>query len=238
MKKVLVLMLLVASLIGNDDFAEFDSELETKKISDPFSGYNRMMTNFNDSLYMNVLKPVDKVYKAVTYIEVRRSVDKFFKNLYFPMRFVNNILQGKFTNAGEEAGRFIINTTVGIGGLFDPAKSELNLVPHNEDFGQTLGFYGVGAGPHIVLPLWGPSNLRDVVGIFPDTAVSFVDYNERSWWTLTDTWAGFLGVKTLEQINKYSLYSTQYDHIREDAVDLYPYLRDLYEQKRDKEIEK
>ncbi len=237
MKKWLVLLVLVAALFGDDDFAEFDSELEIQKISDPFSGYNKVMTNFNDDLYMNVLKPINSGYVAITHIEVRRSIDKFFKNLYYPMRFVNNIFQGKFHNAFEETGRFVVNTTVGLAGFFDPAKSEMGMLAHNEDFGQTLGFYGVGSGPHIVLPLWGPSNLRDVVSIYPNTVVSFVDYTDRDWFTLTDTWAGFLGVKAIEQVNKYSLYETTYDHIREDAIDLYPYLRELYEEKRQREIE-
>ena len=237
MIKFLLLFVLVLGVWANDDFEEFGEEFETQEVYDPFSGYNRVMTNFNDSLYMNVLKPIDRGYKAITHVEVRRSIDKFFKNLYFPMRFLNNVLQLKITNATEELSRFVINTTVGIGGLFDPAKSALDLEAHDEDFGQTLGYYGVGAGPHIVLPLWGPGNLRDVVSIFPNTAISFVDYKERSWWTLTDTWAGFFGVKAAEQINKYSLYSTEYEHIRADAVDLYPYLRDMYEQKRKREIE-
>ena len=229
--------MLVSSLFGDDDFAEFDSELEVEEVSDPFSGYNRMMTNFNDGLYTNVLTPVNNGYVAVTHIEVRRSIDKFFKNLYYPMRFVNNILQGKFHNAFIETGRFVVNTTAGLGGFFDPAKSEMGMQAHNEDFGQTLGFYGVGSGPHIVLPLWGPSNLRDFASIFPNTAVSFVDYTDRDWFTLTDTWAGFLGVKTIEQVNSFSLYEKTYRDIKNDAVDLYPYLRDLYEQKRRREIE-
>jgi len=235
MKKLFMALIIVVSLFGNE-FDEFNDELETKKISDPFSSYNRVMTNFNDILIMNVLKPVNKIYIGYTYIEVRRSIRKFFRNLYFPMRFVNNILQGKFYNATEETERFLINTTIGVFGLFDPAKSEFNLVAHNEDFGQTLGFYGVGAGPHIVLPLFGPSNLRDLVAFVPDTSLILIDYENRDWWTLTDSWGAFIAVKTTEEVNEYSFYETKYDRIREDAVDLYPYLRDLYEQKRDKEI--
>jgi phospholipid-binding lipoprotein MlaA len=153
------------------------------------------------------------------------------------MRFFNNVLQGKFHYAFEETGRFVVNTTAGCLGFFDPAKSKMGLKPHNEDFGQTLGFYGVGPGPHIVIPLFGPSNLRDAISFFPDAAVSPIDYKDRDWPTLTKTWFELIAVKSFEKLNEVSVYSTQYDEIRKDAVDLYPYLRDLYEQKRAKEIE-
>ena len=222
----------------SDEFAEFDEELEVEEISDPFSGYNRGMTSFNDGFYEYVFKPVNNGYVAITHKEVRSSIDKFFTNLYFPMRFINNILQGKFANATEETGRFLINTTIGLLGLFDPAKSEFDLDAHNEDFGQTLGFYGVGAGPHIVLPFFGPSNLRDFLSMAPDAAVSVWSFEERDYMVdFTDTWPEYLGVKSVEYFNRMSLHSTEYDMIREDAVDLYPYLRDMYEQKRAREIE-
>lgn len=231
-------LLLSLSLFGEDfdDFEEFEDEMVVKKVYDPFEGYNRWMTDFNDGLYMNVMRPINTGYTKVTTIGMRRSVDRFFKNLYYPMRFINNVLQGKFHNAFEETGRFVVNSTAGVLGLFDPAKTEMGIQAHDEDFGQTLGFYGVGAGPHIVLPLWGPSNLRDIAGIFPDAAVSPIDYKERSWPTLTDTWGEFLAVKSYEQVNKYSLFQSQYMQIREDAIDLYPYLKDIYEQKRDAQI--
>jgi len=223
--------------VADDDFDEFEEEMEVKEVSDPFEGYNRVMTNFNDGMYEHFFKPVNKGYVAITTSDVRVSIGKFFRNLYFPMRFINNVLQGKFHYAFEETGRFVINTTAGCLGFFDPAKSENKLMPHNEDFGQTLGFYGVGPGPHIVLPLFGPSNLRDTISIFPNAAVSPIDYTERDWWTVTDTWAEYLAVKSVEKFNEVSLYQNQYEEIRKDAVDLYPYLRDLYEQKRAKEIE-
>lgn len=220
----------------NSELDGFADEFEVKEIYDPLSGYNRIMTSFNDSAYEYVLKPVSKGYKAVLHEEIRESVRKFFHNLYYPMRLVNNLLQGKFKNASEETGRFVINTTVGVLGLFDPAKSEFELQPHEEDFGQTLGFYGIGSGPHIVLPLLGPSNLRDALSIYPDSLLSPIDYTERSYWTLTDTWEEYFAAKTLENVNRVSLNINGYDRMKEDAVDLYPYLRDIYEQHRDKQI--
>lgn len=220
----------------DEDFDEFEDETELKEIYDPFVSYNRVMTNFNDSLYVNVLKPVDKVYKVLTTQDIRNSIGNFFDNIYFPISFVNNALQGKFKGMLTETGRFLINSTIGICGLFDPAKSQFGLEPHKEDFGQTLGFYGVGSGPHIVIPFFGPSNLRDLFSLIPDSIVSPIDYDERPWYTVTKTNWGYVGMKTLENFNDISLYSVQYDQIKKDAVDLYPFLRDIYEQKREDEI--
>ncbi|MDP2894084.1 MAG: MlaA family lipoprotein, partial [Sulfurimonas sp.] len=135
------------------------------------------------------------------------------------------------------SARFVLNTTVGIAGLFDPAKRYLELEAHEEDFGQTLGFYGVGGGVHIVLPLLGPSNIRDTISLYPDSLISIIDYDKRSYWTLTDTPAEYIGAKVLEEVNYASLNMEKYDKIKKDAVDLYPYLRDMYEQYRKKQVE-
>jgi len=239
MKKLLILLVLLVGLSG-DEFEEFGDELETKKVSDPLSGYNRVMTNFNDGLYDYILKPVASGYKELVHIEIRHSVSNFFKNIYYPKRLVNNLLQGKFENAFEETERFVLNTTIGVLGLFDPAKNHFDIQAHNEDFGQTLGFYGVGSGPHIVLPLFGPSNLRDALSMFPDSVISPMEASistERKAYTLSITYAEYAAIKSLDIINYISFNIERYDKIKEDAVDLYPYLRDLYEQKRDKEIE-
>lgn len=221
----------------DDELASFAEEMEVQEIYDPLSGYNRVMTNFNDTAYEYVLKPVATGYKNVLHIEIRNSIGNFFENIHFPVRFANTLLQGKLSYATEETGRFVINTTVGVFGLFDPAKSYFELQAHDEDFGQTLGFYGVGNGPHIVLPLLGPSNLRDALSLYPDSLLSVLDYDERSYWTLTDTPAEYIGAKAVEKTNAISLYMDKYDKIKADAVDLYPYLRDMYEQRRKKQIE-
>lgn len=221
----------------DDELDSFLDEMEVEEICDPFSGYNRAMTSFNDGAYEYVLKPVTTRYSNVLHVEIRRSIDNFFENIYTPVSFVNNILQGKLKYAAQEGARFVLNTTVGIVGLFDPAKSYFKIEAHKEDFGQTLGFYGVGSGPHIVLPLFGPSNLRDLAGMYPDSFVTFIDYTQRSHWTLTDTSAEYIGAKSLEHLNYISLNKEMYEKMREDAVDLYPYLRDIYEQRRNRLIE-
>lgn len=220
-----------------DELDEFAEEMKVEEVYDPFSGYNRAMTSFNDGAYEYVFKPVAKGYRAALHEEIRLSIQNFFHNIYYPIRLVNNLLQGKFHNSYEETQRFVINSVVGIFGFFDTAKEKYGIEPHEEDFGQTLGFYGVGSGPHIVLPLLGPSNLRDTISLYPDALLDPIDYTERDYWTLTDTVAEFLAVKSVEKINYTSLNMDKYDKLKEDAVDLYPYLRDVYEQYRKKQIE-
>lgn len=226
----------ISMQVEDEDFEDFEDEVSIKEVYDPLMSYNRTMTSFNDSLYINMLKPMDKVYKALTTQDIRNSIGNFFNNLYFPMNFINNILQGKVDGTFIETGRFLVNSTIGVAGIFDPAKNKLGLYPYKEDFGQTLGFYGVGTGPHIVLPFFGPSNLRDIISMVPDATFSPIDYTDRPWFTLTKTYWSYLGVKSLEEFNNVSMYTIQYDQIRKDAVDLYPYLRDIYEQKREDDI--
>lgn len=221
----------------DDDIDSFNDEMQAKKVCDPLSGYNRLMTSFNDGAYEYVIRPVATGYSYVLHKEIRISVDNFFNNIYAPVSFVNNILQGKFIYALQEGARFVINTTIGLAGLFDPAKSHFEIEVHKEDFGQTLGFYGVGSGPHIVLPLLGPSNLRDLAGMYPDSFVTLIDFDSHSYWTLTDTPAEYIGAKSFEHLNYISLNKEKYEKMREDAIDLYPYLRDVYEQRRNKLIE-
>lgn len=222
---------------GDDAFGdEFSGEKE-KEIFDPLSGYNRVMTSFNDGLYVYVLDPV--LLKGYNYIPepVRVSVNNFFDNLNYPVSVVNNILQLKFKNTGTESLRFVINSTVGILGLFDPAQSWFGLEEHQEDFGQTLGYYGVGGGFHIVLPFFGPTNLRDLAGDFIDFYVNPIYYVDvRRYNIVRNTYQGW-GLITYKEFNKMSLYTKEYDNVRQDALDLYPFLRDLYEQSRQKKIE-
>ena len=191
------------------------------------------MTNFNDFLYINIFIPTATIYADALPSAARKSISNAFNNLTFPIRFVNNVLQLKFHNAGEETSRFIINSTLGVFGLFDPALNDFNISAHKEDFGQTLGFYGVGAGPHIVLPIFGPSNLRDSISMIPDNILnSTVGYYHDSSITTTDV----IQINTLYYINKTSLHLGEYESIKKDAIDLYPFIRDLYEQKRMSEI--
>ncbi len=221
-----------------DELDEFDSEFEEEdeEKSDPLRGYNIVMTNFNDGFYTNVFDPVARGYNYVIPESVRRSINNFFHNLMYPIRFINNILQGKFANATEETGRFVVNTTVGLLGLFDPAKEYLEWEPHNEDFGQTLGYWGVGSGYHIVLPFLGPSNMRDMFSMYPDSLANPVVYNDDRSYNLTKNKKDSIGAVVYGKLNDGSLHLGEYEDLKKDAVDLYPFLRDIYEQRREQLI--
>lgn len=221
----------------DDEFLEeFEQEMKVEKRSDPFEGYNRAMTSFNDGLMEYVVTPVANGYDKVTSKDVQKSVKNFFHNILYPIRLVNNLLQGKIKNSGEETGRFVINTTIGVFGLFDPAKKYFDLEPHNEDFGQTLGHWGVGSGPHIVLPFFGPSNLRDMVSMYPDSLANPVDYKKDRSYNLAKNFEQSLLLKGLDKVNATALSDGMYQKLKKDAVDLYPFLRDIYEQRREQLI--
>ncbi|MBP9490149.1 MAG: VacJ family lipoprotein [Aliarcobacter sp.] len=242
MKNFIIILLLVNFSFANNDLTEdFDSEFSTKKeeIFDPLSGYNRLMTTFNDKVFMNILNPISKGYAYVVPQTARIGIDNFFENIMFPVRFTNNLLQLKFQNSGEELGRFLINTLWGLGGFMDPATKELNMKAHKEDFGQTLGFYGVGEGFHVVLPFLGPSNLRDIAGLATDSYVSALSTMGDSdlKYKIPNNFEEQIGIKTFDVINSTSLRLGQYESLKKDALDLYPFLRDIYTQARKKQIE-
>ncbi len=246
MKKKFISLSLCLSIIifqaqASDDFDEFSDEFSknTKEERfDPLVGYNEVMTNFNDKMYIYLLNPVATGYANVVPETGRSGIANFFHNLLFPIRFVNNILQLKFSNAGEELGRFVVNTIWGVGGFMDPAKTELNWLPHEEDFGQTLGFYGIGEGFPIVLPFLGPSNLRDTVGLAGDMYLNPLNNMAKNdvKYKIPDNDEKSLAITGFNTVNQTSLRLGQYETIRKDAIDLYPYLRDIYSQAREKQI--
>lgn len=131
---------------------------------DPFEPLNRGVYQFNDALDTALIKPAATAYRDVTPALVRRGIGNFFDNLQDAWSFVNNALQFKGQDAGDSLARFGVNTFLGLGGLFDIA-SEMGIERHTKDFGHTLGYWGVGPGPYIVLPLFGPSTLRDTAAL-------------------------------------------------------------------------
>lgn len=223
MKFFISLMLGFVLVFGNE-IDEFDDEFKDKtEVFDPLSGYNRVMTNVNDFLYVNIFNPAIRGYNYVVPQPAREAAGNFFDNLLFPLRFVNNLLQFKFKEAGEETLRFVANTIIGFGGLTDGAKY-YDLQRHDEDFGQTLGYWGVGSGFHVVLPILGPSNLRDIVGLAGDyfaDPISYINPSSRA-----------SGIQIYRRGNSWSLDPDAYENLKKDAVDLYPFLRDAYEQRR------
>lgn len=229
----------------SDDLeTEFDDDLEAEFSQstdeapfDPLSGYNRVMTTFNDNFYMHVLFPIARGYAYVVPEGGRVGLSRFFTNLHFPIRFVNNLMQLKFSNSVEELSRFLINTTIGLFGFFDPAQAWFDLEAHDEDFGQTLGYYGVGGGFPIVLPILGPSNLRDSVSILGNMYLDpLIYWDIRRYNLLKNNWQA-LGIKSVDIMNEASLHADEYESLRRDAVELYPFFRNAYRQNREKEIE-
>ena len=147
--------------------------------NDPLEPVNRVFYGFNDAIDTVILEPVSEFYIAVTPDPVREGVSNFFVNLDYPVVVLNNALQGKFERAASDAGRFVVNSTVGVLGFFDPATG-LGLARHDEDFGQTLGVWGAGPGFHLHLPLFGPSSLRDAPALVVDTMTGVLYYLESS----------------------------------------------------------
>jgi phospholipid-binding lipoprotein MlaA len=142
---------------------------------DPFEPFNRGVSQFNDAVDNAVLKPVATVYRDVTPSPVRAGVGNFFRNLTEPWSFVNNVLQLKIQAAGETWIRFAVNTVFGLGGVIDVAGAA-DIERHPQDFGQTLASYGVPTGPYLVLPLLGPSTVRDTAALPVDTAGSLLTH--------------------------------------------------------------
>jgi len=208
----------------------FGEELDIGLVSDPLESINRVFFNFNDKVYFWVLKPVSQGYAYVIAEDVRVCVRSFLKNLLAPVRIVNNLLQGKVVNSGVEAARFVINSTVGVIGLVDPAKNEFGLSPKDEDLGQTLGVYGLGEGLYICWPFFGPSNVRDTLGLAGDFFLSPVSYLAMS-----DTGAG-MAVQAGGEVNNTSLALGDYEDFKDSAIDPYVALRDAYRQHREKQI--
>ena len=207
-----------------------------EELFDPLSGYNTFMTSFNDRFYEYLLKPTAQGYAYIFPQMARNGISNCFENLFFPIRFVNNVLQFKMHNAWQETERFVLNSTMGILGFRDVAGEELGILAHQEDFGQTLGYYGVGSGFHVVLPILGPSNVRDIVGLAADTWLNPITYIEARDANLVDNTTQSFALTAYYMINRTSLHLKEYDDLKKDAIELYPFLRDIYESRRNKLI--
>ncbi|HSL60870.1 MAG TPA: VacJ family lipoprotein [Desulfotignum sp.] len=211
-----------------DLFDEFENGTRTDQVSDPLYPFNYAMYVFNDRLYFYVLKPVAKGYEAVMPIPARRGIRNFFHNLMFPVRFVNNLLQGKLEQASDEFGIFLVNSTAGILGFNQVAQKYLDMHTSQEDLGQTLGTYRIREGFYLVLPVLGPSTLRDALGRAGDSFITPVNYVEP--WELE--W----GLRVLDVVNRTSFHIGDYEAMKKAALDPYAAIRDAYIQNRQMQI--
>jgi phospholipid-binding lipoprotein MlaA len=197
---------------------------------DPWERFNEPMFKFNYNVDKYVLKPVATFYNKIMPDPFQVMISNGFNNIAVVPRFVNNLLQAKWGDAGIEALRFFINTTAGIGGLFDPARDYWQIErPPREDFGQTLGRWGIGPGPYLVLPLLDPTTVRDGVGRGVDTFMNPLSY------VLPFIWVRF-GMTLGEIVNDRSLNLELFQGFEETMIDLYSAVRHAYLQRRVRQV--
>jgi phospholipid-binding lipoprotein MlaA len=199
----------------------------TQSNKDPLEGLNRGVYKFNDVADKAIIKPVATAYKAVTPSPIRTGFNNFFNNLGSITTVVNDLLQLKLANAFTDAGRFVINSTFGLAGFIDVAGMD-KIGNHKEDFGQTLGHWGVGNGAYLVLPLLGPSSLRDATGIAFDTFTTDPIQYTRNIGQIR------LGnqLRAAQFLDKRTQLLTATDLVDEASLDPYAFTRDAYLQKR------
>ncbi|MCI4624381.1 MAG: VacJ family lipoprotein [Candidatus Magnetoovum sp. WYHC-5] len=214
--------------IGNEEYEVSEGE----GFSDPLEGWNRAMFAVNDKLYFWFMKPVAQTYGAIVPEPFRMSFSNFFYNAFTPVRLVNALLQGKFKKAGEEIASFGINSTVGILGLGDIAGSNFGIAPSEEDFGQTLGRYGIGNGCYLVLPFFGPSSARDTIGFIADSMMNPIT------WAFHDDHKLQYSVNMGRYVNKYSLKIGEYENFKSTSVEPYTALKNAYYQYRKEMVNK
>ncbi len=220
---------LLISLLAAALLAGCASNGRSASADDPIEGFNRGVYVFNDGLDTYALAPASRGWTRVTTPDVRSSVDNFFDNLESPGYILNDILQGKPLDAGRETVRFVVNSTVGILGLFDPAEAWLGLEGRAEDFGQTLGVWGADAGPYLVLPLFGPSGARDVTQYpvaYYTNVLTYVALDTLTFGTLT----------AVNIVNSRALVDDAARFRDDAAIDPYVFTRSAYRQYRQDQV--
>ncbi len=236
-KKIIILFFLFFSLLSykviasdadqvNTDSDDFDTTTIEDEIYDPFEPVNRAIFSFNNIADRIVLEPIAKGYKKLP-SPLQSGINNFLSNLRAPLVVVNQLLQGQGQNAFQSSGRFIVNSTVGIFGLFDVAE-KMGLEEKEEDYGQTLATWGIGDGFYLVLPLFGPSNLRDTSGMvltmLTDPINAFAVSEGEAWLVPMRTAANAVDTRSqiIDEVNA----------LRDNSVDYYAAVRSSYYQNR------
>jgi phospholipid-binding lipoprotein MlaA len=203
---------------GEEEFAEI------KPIADPLEPWNRLVFFLNDRLYFALVKPVAQGYGLIVPEWGRIRVRNVFENLGSPVKFVSCLLQGKMRGAGNELVRFLLNSTLGMGGMFDVADYNLKLKSSDQDVGLALGHHGIGEGFFIVWPFLGPSSARDSVGMAGDFYLYPVSY--------ITPFADWLAVRSFQFENNVSLRIGEYEDLKESSLDPYVAMKDAYSEYR------
>jgi phospholipid-binding lipoprotein MlaA len=208
--------------MAQEAVAETAAAETSPNTSDPWEGFNRDLFAVHEAVDQAVLEPVARGYRAVTPRPLRTGVLNFVRNLRGPVIFANDVLQGEVARAGVTAARFGVNTTIGIGGIFDPASS-LGLERHDEDFGQTLAVWGVDSGPYVFIPLLGPSTVRDAFGRVVDNAL-----DPLTWADGEDSDELRLSRGVLTALSTREQLLDPVDDVRANSVDPYASFRSSY----------
>ncbi len=219
----------VAGLLAAGLLASGGAAVAQDNPHDPMEGFNRAMFAVNEGLDKVAIKPVAQAYEFVTPLPVRAGVGDFFSNIADIRNTLNNSLQGKFADAASDLGRLLINSTVGIFGLFDVA-SELGLEKHDEDFGQTLAVWGWDDSSFLFWPVVGPRTVRDTGGLVVDI------YSDPTWYTLNKSVAARNSLVALRFVDVRASLLPADKVVEEAALDKYAYIRDAYLQRRQNQI--
>jgi len=209
----------------DDEYEDEDEYESVQLINDPFERLNRDMWDINYGVYVVFLRPAARLTKTVVPWEIRTGIRNFMYNIRFPVRFINCLLQAKFDKAGREFGDFFVNTTYGFLGLADPAATIPGLSPSEEDLGQTFAVWGIGQGPFIMAPFFGPLTTRHVFGKVGDT------FFDPIWWLFDDIWVS-VAIRAGETINSTTFRLGDLEAIMEASLDPYVAIRNGYVQSR------
>ncbi len=228
-KKIYSLILLGSILLASSASAQTEKEC--------FEKVSRGIFKFNQGFDNAILEPVAKVYNKLPE-PVRNGTGNFTSNIATLLSIPNHVLQGNFKSAGHATGSFLINTTIGVLGLGNPAAA-LGLESQKEDLGQTLGAYGIGGGCYFVLPILGPTTLRDSVGMVGDTMMdpfARVTWHEREIKNISGTKLDYIGVKAAAAVDFRGDNITNFESLEKNSIDLYASTKSLYLQNRNKKI--
>ncbi len=217
------------SIIISDSFDDledpFASKLDTPEMPDPFEAYNRYMFDLNQGFYDNIMEPVVREYRDSVNEDVRIGIANIFDNAMAPLKLVSSFLQGDFDKTGRVIGRTIINTTLGLGGIFDVADEAFDIKDVNEDLDQVMGAYGIPTGPYIMIPFFGPSYARNIVGriggSFLSPSFHFSPGVEVA-----------VGLSATDELNDTSFILDDIEQMDGSTIDKYESVRDFYGQYR------
>ncbi len=210
----------------SDDF--YGNETASIETDDPIEPFNRAMFQFNDTTYTYVFNPIAEGYSKVVPYDIRGVIWNFFRNLEEPVRFINCLLQGRFSDAGTVFVRFVINTTGGVAGLGNPAGRELGFKEVDATLGETLATWGIGDGLYLVVPFYGPSTLRDFTGTLVD------GFGMTPYYIFTDDQGVMAGIYLGKETNKLSMHLGDYEEFKKLSFDPYVALKNVYFQHRKK----